>query len=204
MFTGIIEGMGEVVHLDHDDQNLNITISSAVSHALKPDQSLSHDGICLTIVDVVGDTHIVTAISETIKRTNLSELKVGGAINLERAMPANGRFDGHIVQGHVDSTAICQGIEEAGGSWYFSFSFSHQPAFPLVDKGSICVNGVSLTVVDPVNDSFKVAIIPYTMEHTNFGQMKTGDLVNIEFDVLGKYIARMMDPYLEKYRPEAS
>lgn len=195
MFTGIIEESGIVEKLVREGENLHITLSSGISDQLKIDQSVAHDGICLTVVDVVGKSHTVTAISETINRTNLHQLKVGSKLNLERAMLANARLDGHIVQGHVDSVAYCEDIKEAGGSWYFYFKFKEKPKFVLVDKGSVCINGVSLTVVNPSDMQFCVAIIPYTMEHTNFGTIKIGDAVNIEFDIIGKYVSRMMEAY---------
>ncbi len=193
MFTGIIETIGEVVNLREEGTNLHIGIRSAISKELKVDQSVSHNGVCLTVTQLSKEEHWhdVTAIKETLDLTNLGELKVGDIVNLERCMPANGRFDGHIVQGHVDGVATCTKIEEVGGSWYFSFAFEAADDRLLVPKGSICVDGTSLTVVNPTENSFQVAIIPYTYEHTRFGRYKEGDTVNLEFDILGKYIAAM-------------
>lgn len=193
MFTGIIETNGTIVGVERDRQNVHFTVSSSISSELKIDQSLAHDGVCLTVVELGRGTHTVTAIRETIDRTRLSEWRADGVVNLERAMIAGARLDGHLVQGHVDTTAACLAVEEAEGSWYFTFGYDTDDV--LVDKGSVCVNGVSLTVVEPTEDTFKVAIIPYTYEHTNFKQLRPGDRVNIEFDIIGKYIARQMAAY---------
>jgi riboflavin synthase len=192
MFTGIIEELGLVSIIEQDNQNVHFTINSPISGALKVDQSVAHNGVCLTVIVCNATSHTVTAISETINKTNLAHWAVGSLINLERCMPANGRFDGHIVQGHVDQTAVCSKVSEEGGSWRYTFSYN--PAFGnmTVEKGSICINGVSLTVVDSGVDFFSVAIIPYTYEHTQFKMLRQGDLVNLEFDIVGKYIKRLM------------
>ena len=198
MFTGIIESLGVLSAIEKDGTNLNFTLESELSSSLKVDQSLAHDGVCLTVVRVEGKRHTVTAVEETLMRSNLGQWKPGGLVNLERAMAANGRLDGHIVQGHVDATGRCTRVEKLDGSWYFEFEYDPDPERLLVDKGSICINGVSLTVVSPAENRFKVAIIPYTFEHTNFGQLRPGDLVNLEFDILGKYIARYLALYANK------
>lgn len=200
MFTGIIEALGEVKALEHEGSNVHITITSAISDQLKIDQSLAHNGVCLTVVALENGTHTVTAIEETLLRTNLGNWQVGDKVNLERAMRSDGRLDGHIVQGHVDLTGICTQVETREGSWYYHFQYAASPEHILVDKGSVCVNGVSLTVVNPGLDHFSVAIIPYTYEHTNFHRIRPGDRVNLEFDILGKYIAR----YAALYMPAAS
>ncbi len=193
MFTGIIEAAGQVTHIERDRDNVHFTLRSDISEELKIDQSLSHDGVCLTVVALSGETHTVTAIRETLNRTRLGDWQVGSTVNLERAMQAGARLDGHIVQGHVDTVGECLAVEEAGGSWYYTLKYSTDDL--LVDKGSVCVNGVSLTVVEPIENTFRVAIIPYTFEHTNFRNLKAGDRVNLEFDVIGKYIARQMAAY---------
>ena len=193
MFTGIIEASGTIVGIAEEGSNVHYRVSSAVSQELKIDQSLAHDGVCLTVVALAGDTHTVTAIGETIRRTRLSEWRVGATVNLERAMVAGARLDGHLVQGHVDTTAECTDIREDGGSWYFTFRYATDDL--LVDKGSVCVNGVSLTVVEPSATTFSVAVIPYTFEHTNFKELRVGSTVNLEFDIIGKYIARQMAAY---------
>lgn len=185
--------MGEIVRLENESGNLNITVQSALSSELKIDQSLSHDGICLTVTSVNGNKHTVTAIAETIRRTNIRNWSVGGQVNLERCTLLNGRLDGHIVQGHVDTTATCTGIQNDNGSWVFEFSYLGDHI--TVEKGSICVNGVSLTVVNSNKSAFSVAIIPYTFEHTSFGRLKRGDLVNLEFDIVGKYLQKLFNQY---------
>ncbi|MTB50205.1 riboflavin synthase [Lewinella sp. W8] len=195
MFTGIIESSGTIAGIEREQDNVHFTIASDLSASLKIDQSIAHDGVCLTVVALGEGTHTVTAIRETLERTRLGDWSVGDTVNLERAMMAGARLDGHIVQGHVDSVGECLAVEEAGGSWYFTFRYTPTPEHLLVDKGSICVNGVSLTVVTPVDDTFKVAIIPYTFDHTNFGALRAGAKVNLEFDVIGKYIARQMAAY---------
>jgi riboflavin synthase len=193
MFTGIIEHLAQVKQLKREGGNLHITFTSPVTHELKIDQSVAHNGVCLTVVQIEDNAYRVTAIAETLQRTNLSQLAVGDMVNLERCMAANGRFDGHIVQGHVDLTAICHEVKETDGSWYFSFTYTPAEQHHVtVEKGSVCINGVSLTVVESKEGFFSVAIIPYTFEHTNFKQLKAGDAVNIEFDVIGKYVARML------------
>ena len=198
MFSGIVEEAATVVALEKEQENLHITMTSSFVNELKIDQSVSHNGVCLTVVKKTDNTYTVTAIKETLNLSNLGKLKVGDKVNLERSMMMNGRLDGHIVQGHVDQTAICKNVEEADGSWYFTFEYEFDPVkarkgYMTVDKGSVTVNGVSLTVVEPTNNSFRVAIIPYTYEYTNFHQIKVGTTVNIEFDIIGKYISRMLE-----------
>ena len=195
MFTGIIEDLGEVKEVKKLGSNIDFTIASKLSGSLKIDQSVSHDGVCLTVVRKSKGRYTVTAIEETLNRSNLSEWKVGRLINLERATSNSSRLDGHIVQGHVDATAKVKKIKKKKGSWVFAFSFKKQKLPLLVDKGSVTVNGVSLTAVKPKKKSFSVAIIPYTFEHTNFCSLKVGDRVNLEFDIIGKYIAKMIEPY---------
>jgi riboflavin synthase len=192
MFTGIIESLGTVTELVKDQQNLHISINSTISKELKIDQSVAHNGICLTVVKCDEHSHTVTAIQETLLKTNLNELKVGDKMNLERCMQMNGRLDGHIVQGHVDTTAKCIAKEDQEGSWLFTFEHPKKPEFITVEKGSICVNGISLTVVNSKENQFSVAIIPYTYEHTNLSNVNVGDHVNLEFDILGKYVAKLM------------
>jgi riboflavin synthase len=193
MFTGIVESKGTVVKIEKERTNIHFTIQSAISSALKIDQSVSHDGVCLTVVAINDDTHTVTAIDETLQRTNLSGWQVGKKINLERCMIVGARLDGHIVQGHVDDKAICTEVKDENGSWRYFFQYKPSPGHLVVNKGSICVNGVSLTVVAPKRDMFSVAIIPYTWEHTNFQDLKAGDFVNLEFDIIGKYLARYQE-----------
>jgi riboflavin synthase len=195
MFTGIIETTGTVQQLVREQSNIHITIASKISAALTIDQSVSHDGACLTVVALAEGTHTVTAIEETLRRTNLDTWAVGSLINLERCLPMGGRLDGHIVQGHVDMRATCLDVKETGGSWRLTFEYTPSPEHLLVDKGSICINGISLTVVEPTDRQFSVAIIPYTWEHTNIHQLKSGSVVNLEFDMIGKYIARYMAAY---------
>ncbi len=192
MFTGIIEGMGQVVDMQQEGTNVTFTFTCPFTNELKVDQSLAHNGVCLTVVSIDGDNYAVTAIDETLKKTNLGQLKVGSKVNLERCMPANGRFDGHIVQGHVDQTGVVTGITEQDGSWLFDFSYQPTLQNITVEKGSICINGTSLTVFNSEETSFRVAIIPYTYEHTVFHTFKVGDTVNLEFDIVGKYIRKMM------------
>lgn len=191
MFTGIIEASAIIQDIKKDNENIHFTFSSPITHELKIDQSLSHDGVCLTVVAIGTDNYTVTAIKETLEKTNLKEWSVGTGVNLERAMQLGARLDGHIVQGHVDQTGICKSVEEAGGSWYFTFEYDPAASNITIEKGSITVNGVSLTVVNSQVNSFSVAIIPYTYEHTNFNQIKAGTTVNLEFDVIGKYVARI-------------
>lgn len=189
MFTGIIESTGYVEHIENEGSNSHFTIRSSISSALKIDQSIAHDGVCLTVTQVNGDTHRVTAIAETLNRSSLGKWTIGKQINLERCMKADGRFDGHIVQGHVDCTGILNRIEDRNGSWGFFFTHAEGDSLITVAKGSICVNGVSLTVVLSGATFFSVEIIPYTWEHTNLGTLKPGDSVNLEFDIIGKYLS---------------
>ena len=195
MFTGIIESTGIVEKIEREQSNLHFTIASPISREFKIDQSVSHNGVCLTVVALGEGTHTVTAIEETLRRSNLGDWQPGAVVNLERSMRMEGRLDGHIVQGHVDATGVCVEVLETGGSWRFTFRYQPTPEHILVDKGSVCVNGVSLTVVEPQLDLFSVAIIPYTWAHTNFQHLKPGDRVNLEFDIIGKYIARYMAVY---------
>ncbi len=192
MFTGIIETLGKVADLRHEQGNLHITISSSISSELKIDQSVAHNGVCLTVIALADGTHTVTAIEETLNKTSLGQLKVGDLVNLERCMQMNARLDGHIVQGHVDQTAVCTGFNELDGSWEYTFEYDAGTGNVTVEKGSICVNGISLTVVNSKENSFSVAIIPYTFEHTNLQQVRVGSVVNLEFDIIGKYVARLM------------
>ena len=193
MFTGIIEAFGKVVNLKKDQENLHLRLDSPLTRELKIDQSLAHNGVCLTVVDTSGDQYTVTAIQETLEKTNLGKLKIGDLVNLERAMMMNSRLDGHIVQGHVDQTGFCSGIDFRQGSWFFEFEYDQHQKNITIEKGSICVNGVSLTVVKSSLNKFSVAIIPYTYDHTNFHQIQKGDAVNIEFDMIGKYISKLYD-----------
>jgi riboflavin synthase len=192
MFTGIVEALGEVIKLQPEAQNLDITIQAPFNHELKIDQSVAHNGVCLTVVSIDENSYTVTAIKETLDKTNIGALQTGSLVNLERCLRSDGRFDGHIVQGHVDQTATCEKITEDNGSWRFYFSYNPLSGNITVEKGSICINGVSLTVVDSKDDSFSVAIIPYTYENTSFKQLKVGDKVNLEFDILGKYISKIL------------
>lgn len=193
MFTGIIETLGTVSHLQQEAGNLHITVASSLSDELKIDQSISHNGVCLTVVALSPGEHTVTAIAETLQKSNLGALQVGSPVNLERCTKVGDRLDGHIVQGHVDQTAQCISISDQQGSWLYAFQFDRSQGNITVEKGSITVNGISLTVVDSQADRFSVAIIPYTLEHTNLNQVKVGDTVNLEFDVIGKYVARIME-----------
>ena len=192
MFTGIIETLATLEKKQVEASNVHFTFSSVITQELKIDQSVAHNGVCLTVVEIQGQNYTVTAIDETLKRTNLGTLDVGGQVNLERCMPANGRFDGHIVQGHVDTTATCTEINDLAGSWEFVFEHERKPANITVEKGSITINGVSLTVVRSTDTTFSVHIIPYTYEHTNFKELKKGSAVNLEFDVVGKYVAKIL------------
>ena len=195
MFTGIIEDVGIVSKLAEEKQNLHITIESKLIAELKIDQSVSHNGVCLTVVDIKDNCYTVTAIQETLDKTNLGQLTVNSKVNLERAMKLGDRLDGHIVQGHVDQVGTCNSITDADGSWIYTFEYDDTAKNFTVEKGSITVNGVSLTVVDSKKNSFSVAIIPYTYEHTNFNTFKVGSLVNLEFDVIGKYVKRLQENY---------
>ena len=197
MFSGIVEAALEIVGIRHDEGNIHFTIKCPFADELRIDQSISHNGVCLTVVSLPGDgTYTVTAIKETLDRSNLGLLKEGDLINVERSMKIDGRLDGPIVQGHVDTTAVCEGVEPADGSWYYSFRYSVDPemakkGYITVEKGSVTVNGVSLTVCDSEKDSFRVAIIPYTHDHTNFHKIEKGTVVNLEFDIIGKYLAKL-------------
>jgi riboflavin synthase len=197
MFSGIVEEAATVVALNKNKSNLDITLTCSFVNELKIDQSVSHNGVCLTVVKIEDNTYTVTAVQETLDRSNLGLLKSGSKVNVERSMMMNGRLDGHIVQGHVDQTAVCKDVLEADGSWYYTFEHAFDPemakrGYLTVDKGSVTVNGVSLTVVNPSDNSFSVAIIPYTHEQTNFHEIEKGSVVNIEFDIIGKYISRLM------------
>ncbi len=197
MFSGIIEETAKVVAIEHDQDNIHITMECSFVDELKIDQSVAHNGVCLTVVRKEGMTFTTTAMRETLERSNLGLLKPGSLVNLERSMLMNGRLDGHIVQGHVDQTAVCTKVEDANGSWYYTFEYPFdkemaRQGYMTVEKGSVCVNGVSLTVCNSQNNSFQVAIIPYTHEHTNFCQIEEGTVVNLEFDIVGKYISKMM------------
>ncbi|MGK0388480.1 MAG: riboflavin synthase [Maribacter sp.] len=196
MFTGIIKSLGKIEKIVKEGTNIHFTVTADMSKELNIDESVSHNGTCLTVVERDNTRYVVTAIEETLIKTNLGNLKEGDSVNLERAMISGGRLDGHIVQGHVDTTGTCVKVEEKEGSWHFSFKYKPTMDLMLVDKGSICLNGVSLTVIDPIEDIFSVAIIPFTYEHTTFKNLKPGDAVNLEFDVLGKYIAKYMQAYM--------
>lgn len=197
MFSGIVEECATLVALQREQENVHFTLKCSFVEELKIDQSVAHNGVCLTVVRIEGDTYTVTAMKETLDRSNLSLLQVGDEVNVERSMQMNGRLDGHIVQGHVDQTATCVSVEDAAGSYYFTFRYAldkemARRGYFTVDKGSVTVNGVSLTVCNPTDDTFQVAIIPYTFEHTNFHAIQPGSVVNIEFDIIGKYLSRMM------------
>lgn len=197
MFSGIIEEAATVVALRPEQGNLHLTLRCSFTGELKIDQSVAHNGVCLTVVSKDAGTYTVTAVKETLERSNLGLLQPGDKVNVERSMPMNGRLDGHIVQGHVDQTAVCTDVTEADGSWYFTFEYAFdkemaRKGYMTVEKGSVCVNGVSLTVCNSTDNTFQVAIIPYTYEHTNFHRIKKGTTVNLEFDIVGKYISKMM------------
>lgn len=193
MFTGIVENMNEVIFLRNEKSNLDITFQSPITHELAIDQSISHNGVCLTIIDINNDNYTVTVIKETLDKTNLGLLKVGDKVNIERSLQINSRIDGHIVQGHVDQISTCLNIEDIEGSFIFMFDYSIENKNLIIKKGSICINGVSLTVVDVEESFFSVAVIPYTYEHTNFCLFKKGEMVNIEFDVFGKYVNKILN-----------
>ena len=198
MFSGIVEEFATVTKLVREQGNLHLTLTCSFVNELKIDQSVSHNGVCLTVVEITGNEYTVTAMHETLERSNIGLLEVGDKVNVERSMMMNGRLDGHIVQGHVDDTAECVDVKDADGSWYYTFRYNYSDemaakGYLTVDKGSVTVNGVSLTVCEPTNGSFKVAIIPYTYENTNFHTIKVGTKVNLEFDIIGKYIARMIN-----------
>ncbi|MCD7899936.1 MAG: riboflavin synthase [Bacteroides sp.] len=197
MFSGIVEEYAKVVALEKEQENVHLTLTCSFVNELKIDQSISHNGVCLTVVRLTDDTYTVTAMKETLERSNIGLLKVGDKVNVERSILMNGRLDGHIVQGHVDQTAVCTKIEDAEGSWYFTFQYRYDKemakrGYLTVDKGSVTVNGVSLTVVNPTDNSFQVAIIPYTYEYTNFHTFEIGSVINVEFDIIGKYISRIL------------
>ena len=198
MFSGIVEEYAEVVKVVKDQENLHLTLKCSFVDELKIDQSVSHNGVCLTVVSIQDGTYTVTAMKETIERSNIGLLAVGDKVNVERSMMMNGRLDGHIVQGHVDQTAVCTAVDDAQGSWYFTFRYEPQGDNCTVEKGSVSVNGVSLTVCDSRDDGFRVAIIPYTYEYTNFCRIGVGSVVNLEFDIVGKYIARLMRNYMKR------
>ena len=198
MFSGIVEETAKLVDIVKDKDNVHFTLTCSFVKELKVDQSISHNGVCLTVVDLKEDNYTVTAMHETLERSNLGLLKVNDLVNVERSMLLNGRLDGHIVQGHVDQTAVCTDIKDANGSWYFTFKYKFNPemtkrGYFTVDKGSVTINGVSLTVCDPTEDTFTVAIIPYTYDYTNFHKIQIGGVVNVEFDIIGKYISRLQD-----------
>lgn len=197
MFSGIVEECAQVTKIVKEQENMHFTLKCSFVNELKIDQSVAHNGVCLTVVNIENGEYTVTAMKETLMRSNLGKLKVGDLVNVERSMLMNGRLDGHIVQGHVDMTAECVEVKDAEGSWYYTFKYAFdkemaQRGYMTVDKGSVTVNGVSLTVCNPTENSFQVAIIPYTYEHTNFHTIKVGSIVNIEFDILGKYISRIL------------
>ena len=198
MFSGIVEATGKVVAVEKERENLHFTLECPFTDELKIDQSIAHNGVCLTVVRLGERSYTVTAIRETLLKSNLGGLEPGDEVNLERSMRPDALLDGHIVQGHVDQTAVCTKVEEADGSWYFTFEYDSSPGNVTVEKGSVSVNGVSLTVVDSQEGSFRVAIIPYTYAHTNFHAFRVGTAVNIEFDIVGKYITRLMAQYLKK------
>lgn len=196
MFSGIVEDAAIIKNIRKENENIHLTLGCSFVKELKIDQSIAHNGVCLTVVDLAEDSYTVTAVKETLERSNLGLLNIGDKVNVERSMLMNGRLDGHIVQGHVDQTARCIAIDEADGSWYFTFEYDYdkemaKKGYLTVDKGSVTVNGVSLTVCNPTDNSFQVAIIPFTYEHTNFHQFKVGSVINLEFDIIGKYISRI-------------
>ena len=192
MFTGIIEEIGKIVRIEREQASLHLYVKSSFTNELKIDQSVAHNGVCLTVVAIDGDVYQVTAIAETLAKTHLGSLQVGDAVNLERGMLLNTRLDGHIVQGHIDQTGTCSAIQEEAGSTRFTFQYDPSTGNVVIEKGSITVNGVSLTVIDATRDSFSVAVIPYTLAHTNLQHLQIGSIVNLEFDVIGKYVARLM------------
>lgn len=193
MFTGIIEARGTVERIVQNQSNKHFLISSPITKELKVDQSLAHNGVCLTVTNITDQGHWVTAVDETLKKSNLGDWKEGSIVNLERSMVANGRFDGHVVQGHVDQVGICTTVEEVEGSWLFDFTYEPLYGNVTVEKGSICIDGVSLTCFNSKENGFRVTIIPYTYEHTTFGVLKAGDRVNLEFDIIGKYVKRLLE-----------
>jgi len=198
MFSGIVEATGKIVGIEHDNENIHFTLECAFVQELKIDQSVSHDGVCLTVVRKTDKTYTVTAIKETLLKSRMGTYQVGDEVNLERSMKMDGRLDGHIVQGHVDQTAVCKDVKEEGGSWYYTFEYDKSKGNVTVEKGSVSVNGVSLTVVNSRDNSFQVAIIPFTHEVTNFHNIKAGTVVNLEFDIIGKYIAKILQQQFGK------
>lgn len=192
MFTGIIETLGKVKNIQEENTNKHFTIQADITPELKIDQSVSHNGVCLTVVGIQNDEYTVTAIAETLLKTNLNQIKEGDYVNLERCMPANGRFDGHVVQGHVDQVGTCLKVTDQNGSWEYTFAYDASTGNITVEKGSVCINGISLTVVNSQSQQFSVAIIPYTYEHTNLKYIRPGDTVNLEFDIIGKYVAKLL------------
>jgi riboflavin synthase len=192
MFSGIVEAIGTVLGIEQEQSNVHFTLAAPFTSELAIDQSVAHNGVCLTVISISENAYTVTAIAETLQRTNLGEWRVGTEVNLERCLRLSDRIDGHMVQGHVDTTAICTAVEETAGSWKYTFEYEHQPEWTTVAKGSICVNGVSLTVVDSAKGTFSVCIIPYTYEHTNFKSLSRGQRGNLEFDIIGKYVMRYM------------
>lgn len=192
MFTGIIEAQGQVLEIRQEGSNKHFILTCPFVKDLEIDQSLAHNGVCLTVVNITPDSYTVTAINETLQKTNLNQWQTGDSVNLERCLAANGRFDGHVVQGHVDQTATCTEVQNQNGSWLFTFQYAAQAGNITVEKGSVCVNGISLTVVNSKDNQFSVAIIPYTYEHTNLKYLKPGDVVNVEFDIIGKYVAKLL------------
>ncbi|MDQ4142001.1 MAG: riboflavin synthase [Bacteroidota bacterium] len=192
MFTGIIETLGRVKSIREENTNKHFTLETDITPELKIDQSVSHNGVCLTVIAINNQEYTVTAIAETLQKTNLNQVKPGDLVNLERCMPANGRFDGHVVQGHVDQVGTCLSVKDQNGSWLYTFEYDSSLGNITVEKGSICVNGISLTVVNSRDNQFSVAIIPYTYEHTNLKNVKPGDTVNLEFDIIGKYVAKLL------------
>jgi len=200
MFSGIVEKTGKVVKIIKEEANVHYTLECSFANELKIDQSMSHNGVCLTVVNVKDNTYTVTAIKETLEKSNLGLLEVGSEVNLERSMKPDSLLDGHIVQGHVDQTAVCIKVEEADGSWYYTFEYDKSKGNITVEKGSVSVNGVSLTVVNSKDNTFQVAIIPYTYEITNFHEFKVGTVVNLEFDIIGKYIQKIVNQYLENMK----
>jgi riboflavin synthase len=198
MFTGIVETTAEVIEIIPQNSNLTFRLCSELANELKIDQSVSHNGVCLTVIGIENNTYAVTAVDETLQKTNLANWQVGTKVNIERCMPANGRFDGHIVQGHIDQTAVCTNVQDMGGSWLYDFEYDETQGNITVEKGSICINGVSLTVFNSKSNGFRVTIIPYTYEHTNFNQLKRGNIVNLEFDILGKYMQKILQNQIPK------
>lgn len=192
MFTGIIETLGQITRIREENTNKHFTVQAAIASELKIDQSVAHNGVCLTVVGIENQEYTVTAIAETLQKTNLNSVKEGDRVNLERCLPANGRFDGHVVQGHVDQVGTCLSVTDQQGSWVYTFAYEAGPGNITVEKGSICVNGVSLTVVNSRDNQFSVAVIPYTYEHTNLRYIQPGDTVNLEFDIIGKYVAKLL------------